>query len=118
MRQSVIFFLAVVAVGCAESQPSSDDTETLSVLQQFIEVPIETRFADAVAVEDRRFLAVRGYALTVPSVTEADVEVPPIPNVLVIPGTSDAYRSEREAELNAQALRYAEQYNAMLSAEQ
>jgi hypothetical protein len=74
-------------------------------------------FAAAKKKGDRRFLAIMGYAKTVPGVPEYDKKYAKYVGTKLIPGTTDAVLNEEHRKILDAVQRYAERYNKLVLAE-
>jgi hypothetical protein len=90
------------------------DARESEALEQFISVTVQQRFDEAMASGDKRFLGVQERSMLVPGVPPEHSRDMSTSKVLPIPGTSGTYSTPREKQLNDEARRYAETYNARL----
>jgi len=65
----------------------------------------------AIAINDFRLLAVRGYTIEVPGIKESVSKIEKKFGIKIIEGTSDAFEGPEHKYLNEIARKYAEQYN-------
>jgi hypothetical protein len=69
---------------------------------------------EAIRRNDLRFLAVKGYAITVPGIDDYYTRFSSKYKYRIIEGTSDVIRNEEERQLQNRAIRYAEVYNVVI----
>lgn len=96
-----------VACECARDAQESD------ALEQFLAVTVQQRFIEAMASGDMRFLGFQDRSLLVPGVPPEPTRDMSTAKVLRISGTSATFSTPREKQLDDEARRHAEIYNAM-----
>ena len=100
-----------VTISCAASADCADDIASLRVLEK---ADAERAASAAIQAGDARFLAVAGYAASVPGVDLAGCAASPA-NVRVIRGTTDVLCSKEHLRLQKVATDYAATYNAVVA---
>ena len=94
-----------------ERAPGGSD---LDALRSFLGVSPSQRLEAALVQADRRFLGIRGIALEVPGVADAQHGFDPA-RIRAIPGTTHTPVSAEHSDLMQRAQRYARAYNALLA---
>ena len=121
MRKVTILFIGFIlsSLTACTKMPNRSAVQNPS-LTELRKLRTENAISDArksADSKDFRFLAVQGYALTVPGVREDLIRVQSTYGIKIIEGTSDTFNSPEERQLNANARAYAEKYNQTIVAE-
>jgi hypothetical protein len=95
------------------SEPSDRDRSLTNLRAVAGSDPVKD-FAAAKAKGDIRFLAMMGYARFVPGVPDYDQKYAKVVGVKIIPGTTDAIKSDEQRRLQDAVQSYAERYNKLV----
>jgi hypothetical protein len=112
MRPVIAFLTCLLSItGCSEKRSASSSDSIHSELLRLASADPKVDFLAALERKDTRFIGIRGLSISVPGVSRTNQKTR---GVRVIPGTSDAIRSEKDAHYQEIAIRYAETYNRLL----
>lgn len=123
MKNLVLIALTLTAlgsvVGCftAAEQVASKQKVTNSAnanLAKYLDTDPVADALEAIKQGDLRFLAVRGYTVIVPGVPDFQEKYAPKYTCRIIEGTSDAFSSSAERDVQLQVRDYAKKYNLTL----
>jgi hypothetical protein len=120
MIVSLLFGAMLPTVGISSDSDNNTgaghtpDRAVLARLRKLAQSDPVTDFAAAKRKGDRRFLAMIGYAKTVPGVPDYDTKYAKYAGTKIIPGTTDAILSKEQEKILDAVKEYAERYNKLV----